>query len=152
MSIRYEWATDHQGEWLAERREALLRYHGEAPATPAVMERMADFFRRGIAQGFCWVVLAYDGETLVGNATLYTYERLASMANPMGKLAYITDVWTKESHRRQGIARTMVSMLMEVGFRQADAIRLHASAEGKMLYPALGFVPTEDDFVCYRKD
>jgi len=50
------------------------------------------------------VVLAYQVDTLIGTARVLS----DGVCN-----AYIVDVWTQTTHRRQGVARAMIELLTE---------------------------------------
>jgi GNAT superfamily N-acetyltransferase len=75
------------------------------------------------------VAVARDGDRLVGMARLLS----DGVCN-----AYLLDVWTASSHRRQGVASSMVRLLLEqvpgqhVGLQSDDAQRF---------YESLGFRP-----------
>ena len=90
--------------------------------------RSPEALRRSFAQSQ-HVVFAHDGDRTVGMARLLS----DGVCN-----AYLIDVWTASSHRRQGIARAMVEHLSEqvpgqhVGLQTDDA---------KAFYTALGFGP-----------
>ena len=90
--------------------------------------RSAEALRRSFEQSQ-HVAFARDGERVVGMARLLS----DGVCN-----AYLVDVWTASSHRRQGIATTLVRMLVEqvpgqhVGLQTDDA---------QALYRSLGFAP-----------
>jgi ribosomal protein S18 acetylase RimI-like enzyme len=75
------------------------------------------------------VAFARDGDRVVGMARLLS----DGVCN-----AYLLDVWTSSSHRRQGIASAMVRLLLDrvpgqhVGLQTDDA---------QQLYESLGFRP-----------
>jgi GNAT superfamily N-acetyltransferase len=75
------------------------------------------------------VAIAWDGDLVVGTARLLS----DGVCN-----AYLIDVWTRASHRRRGIARAMVTRLIEavpgqhVGLQTDDA---------QAFYATLGFRP-----------
>jgi len=75
------------------------------------------------------VAIAWDGDGVVGTARLLS----DGVCN-----AYLVDVWTASSHRRQGIASSLVRRLCEqvpgqhVGLQTDDA---------QPLYASLGFQP-----------
>lgn len=59
--------------------------------------------------------------------------------------AYILNVYTEPAHRRQGLARRLVETAL--AWSQAQGIEvamLHASDQGRPVYAALGFVPTNE--------
>ena len=75
------------------------------------------------------VAVARDGERVVGTARLLS----DGVSN-----AYLLDVWTASSHRRQGIATAMVRRL------QAQVPGQHVGLQtddGQPLYESLGFRP-----------
>jgi predicted GNAT family acetyltransferase len=82
------------------------------------------------------VAIARDGERVVGMARLLS----DGVCN-----AYLVDVWTASSHRRQGIAAAMVQRLLaevpgqHVGLQTSDAQQLFAS---------LGFRPQPEFWSC----
>jgi GNAT superfamily N-acetyltransferase len=75
------------------------------------------------------VAVAWDGDSVVGTARLLS----DGVCN-----AYLVDVWTRSSHRRQGVASAMVRDLMarvpgqHVGLQTDDA---------QAFYASLGFQP-----------
>ena len=75
------------------------------------------------------VVVAWDGELLVGMARLLS----DGVCN-----AYLVDVWTRSSHRRQGIGSSMVRHLMEQVPGQHIGLQ---TADMAAFYGPLGFRP-----------
>ena len=90
--------------------------------------RSPEALRRSFAQSQ-HVAFARDGDRVVGMARLLS----DGVCN-----AYLVDVWTQSAYRRQGIASTLVRMLLEevpgqhVGLQTDDA---------QALYESLGFRP-----------
>jgi predicted GNAT family acetyltransferase len=90
--------------------------------------RSPEALRRSFAQSQ-HVVFAHEGDRVVGMARLLS----DGVCN-----AYLIDVWTASSHRRQGLARAMVEHLaaqvpgQHVGLQTDDA---------EAFYTALGFEP-----------
>jgi ribosomal protein S18 acetylase RimI-like enzyme len=77
------------------------------------------------------VVIARDSDRVVGMARLLS----DGVCN-----AYLVDVWTARSHRRQGIASTMVRQLMEEVPGQHIGLQVD-SQPARDLYVSLGFRP-----------
>jgi ribosomal protein S18 acetylase RimI-like enzyme len=90
--------------------------------------RSPDALHRSFAQSQ-HVVIARDGDRVVGMARL--------LSDGVGN-AYLLDVWTASSHRRQGIASSMVRYLanqvpgQHIGLQTDDA---------EAFYTSLGFRP-----------
>ncbi|MDQ1479929.1 MAG: hypothetical protein QOI44_790 [Actinomycetota bacterium] len=93
--------------------------------------RSADALRRSFEQSQ-HVAFARDGDHVVGMARLLSDD----VCN-----AYLVDVWTLTSHRRQGIASAMIRALAEqvpgqhIGLQTDDA---------QAFYASLGFKPQPD--------
>ena len=75
------------------------------------------------------IVIARDGERVVGMARLLS----DGVCN-----AYLIDVWTASSHRRQGIAQSMLRLLIEAVPGQHIGLQ---TSEAQQLYASLGFKP-----------
>ena len=90
--------------------------------------RSADALRRSFERSQ-HVAIARDGDRVVGMARVLS----DGVCN-----AYVVDVWTASSHRRQGIATRMMRLLLDavpgqhVGLQTGDA---------QALYRSLGFRP-----------
>ena len=85
--------------------------------------RSADALRRSFEQSG-HVAIARDGDRVVGMARLLS----DGVCN-----AYLVDVWTVSSHRRQGIATQMLQLLIDavpgqhIGLQTGDAQALYES-------------------------
>lgn len=85
-------------------------------------------------------VLAFDGERAVGCATICYITLVPTEEHPTGKRAHIMNVYTNADHRRQGIARQMLTMLIdEARKRGVTYVSLDATKSGRPLYSSLGF-------------
>ena len=95
----------------------------DLPADDFDNGRSPEALRRSFAQSQ-HVAIARDGDRVVGMARLLS----DGVCN-----AYLIDVWTASSHRRQGIAPAMVRFLAEqvpgqhIGLQTDDARRFYAS-------------------------
>lgn len=94
MAITYKQDLE-QVDWAAMK--AVLRADDfDNERTP---EQLAASFRN--SYGTC---IAYDGDQIVGTARVLS----DGVCN-----AYIVDVWTLSAYRKQGIARTMIELLLQ---------------------------------------
>lgn len=95
-----------------------------------------EFFRSGDQT----TVLAYDGERAVGCATICYITLMPTFDHPTGRRAHIMNVYTNADYRRLGIARQMMSMLLdEAKERDVTYVSLDATENGRLLYKSLGF-------------
>lgn len=85
-------------------------------------------------------ILAYDGERAVGCATICYITLMPTFDHPTGKRAHIMNVYTNTDYRRRGIARQMVTTLLdEANERGVTCVSLDATENGAPLYKSLGF-------------
>jgi ribosomal protein S18 acetylase RimI-like enzyme len=88
--------------------------------------RSAEALRRSFAQSQ-HVALARDGDRVVGTARLLS----DGVCN-----AYLVDVWTHSSYRRQGIASSMMRLLTDAVPGQHIGLQ---TSEAQEFYESLGF-------------
>ena len=83
---------------------------------------------------------------MVAGAGLVLRELLPRPGHPDGGAeAYVLNVYTDAAHRRRGLARGLMSAILD-WCRANGALRvtLHASEEGRPLYVSLGFTATTE--------
>ena len=118
-----------------------LLAHGAvaAEAGPELRGANEAWLSRHLGRDFeAWLV-ELDGRT-VACAGVIWFEHPPGRANPLGREAYLLNVYTRPEARRMGLARKLV--LRIVAEARAAGIRriwLRASADGRPLYAELGF-------------
>lgn len=90
--------------------------------------RSAEALRRSFERSQ-HVAIARDGDRVVGMARLLS----DGVCN-----AYLVDVWTASSHRRQGIASAMMRLLIDAVPGQHIGLQ---TSDAQALYESLGFRP-----------
>lgn len=91
-------------------------------------------------------VLAFDGERAVGCATICYITLMPTVDHPTGKRAHIMNVFTNANYRRRGIARQMITMLLDdARGRGVTYVSLDATENGRPLYTSLGFAPNGEN-------
>ena len=96
-------------------------------------------------------VLAFDGDMVVGCASMCFIKIMPTFDHPSGKRAHLMNVYTKNEYRRQGIARKMVELLIEKTWENgATEISLDATASGRPLYESVGFTDSTECMVLTR--
>ncbi len=131
----------HIDDCMALRWEMLKALNAdEAKLDELLLYRAERYFTNGDQT----TMLAYDGDALVGCASICYITLMPTYAHPSGKRAHIMNVYTRESHRGQGIARRMMTMLLdEARQRGVTHVTLDSTEDGKPLYLSLGFNTTE---------
>ena len=103
---------------------------------------VADAIGRGVFNS--WLVCSPDN-TPVACAALLLIEWPPNSRDPNPTRGYIMNVWTHPDHRRKGIARHLMDVIIkEANRREIRVLALHASDDGKQLYEQLGFRPSRE--------
>ena len=93
-------------------------------------------------------MIAYNNDEPVGCATMCCIELLPTYRHQTGKRTHLMNVYTKKDFRRQGIASTMLYMLIEEAKEKGvTEITLDATGQGTKLYKRYGFVPSDECMV-----
>ena len=134
--ITYINGAEHIKDAVKIRAEMLSMMHGRLVVEGEFTRLTENFFRSGNQT----TILAFDGEKAVGCATLCYINVMPTFDHPTGKRAHLMNVYTNADYRRQGIARQMVTMLLdEARERGVTYISLDTTQSGEPLYKALGF-------------
>ena len=107
--ITYINGAERLGDVIKLRVEMLSLMHAEADFSGEFTRLSEEFFGSGEQT----TILAYDGEKAVGCATMCYITVMPTFDHPTGKRAHLMNVYTNEKYRRQGIARQMVTMLLD---------------------------------------
>lgn len=90
-----------------------------------------------------WV--ACDGDEIVAGLGLWIMDWLPAPDGVTFVRPYVCNVYTENSHRKQGIAHELVKVMLDYcrgcGYKK---VLLHASVFGKPIYEELGFIPTNE--------
>lgn len=135
---------------LLHHRQAMFNdMHIGAPESVATAVALfAPYLERSLQDGTyrAWLAQAADGQ-VVGGGGLIVHEWPASAREPRPQMrrAYILNVYTEPAYRQRGIARqiveTIIAWCRQEGF---CSVVLHASPQGRPIYDALGFKPTNE--------
>jgi GNAT superfamily N-acetyltransferase len=150
--IEYRIANKDDIELLMSSRLEMLRVvnnlSDDYVYTDEIVNESRDYFLNGDHA----TILALDGGEVIGCASMSYMRIMPTFSHPTGKRAHLMNVYTRSSHRRQGIARRMVEMLIdETWARGATEISLDATKMGRPLYESLGFVNSTECMVLTRK-
>lgn len=146
MEIRR--ATVDDAAAIVEHRRAMFADMGYCDA--AALDAMAAAFhpwlvaRMQSGEYLAWLAVDSDGAIAAGLG-LWLMDWPPHLVGPGARRGNILNVYTQPAHRRQGLARE----LMQTALRWArdngiGCVVLHASPEGRALYEALGFAPTNE--------
>ena len=119
---------------------------GTAQDLDRMVEATAAWLVRSLSDGSYrgWLAENVEGKIVAGGGVLVS-SWPAGPRDHYPRRALIINVYTELEFRRQGLARRlmllMIQWLKDEGF---TSVSLHASAEGRPLYDALGFHPTNE--------
>jgi len=135
-------------EKTLESRLDTLRAVNNLDDTYEFSEAFREASRQYFLGGDQDTVLALEGEKVMGCATLCYIRMMPTFSHPTGNRAHLMNVYTDPARRREGIARTMVRMLIEEAWKKgATEISLDATEAGRPLYRSLGFRDSEECMV-----
>lgn len=142
--VKYEVKTAAESDIevvLALRFEMLGVVNEGAEFDEAFRRRTREYFTSGKQT----TVLAYCSGEAVGCATICYLTVMPTYSHKSGNRAHIMNVYVRKEHRRQGLARKMMEVLLdEAKSRGVTSVTLDATESGKPLYKALGFSGSEE--------
>lgn len=145
--IVYRIATMEELDFLIELRKKELALFSDVPLSPKTVEKTYFFYQDKMKKKECFTILGYDDTLLVTTGTVYFYDTMPSNNNHSGKTGYITNIWTKEEYRGNGLASDIMDQLMILSKQSCGILCLNASDEAKSLYTRKGFVCNDKNMV-----
>jgi GNAT superfamily N-acetyltransferase len=118
----------------------------DAAALEAMRAPSQAFLEKGIREGFFrgWLAETADGRIAGGGGIVIT-QWPAHPLDAQTRRATILNLYTVPAYRRQGIARALMTAMVDWCRREGFAsVSLHASEDGRPLYESLGFEPTNE--------
>ena len=133
-------ATDADIKELMSVRIEMLRIVNGLAQDATFSDELVECSREYFLHGDQTTVLAKDEGRVIGCASISYMTLMPTFSHPTGKRAHLMNVYTNEAYRGQGIARKMVSLLIdEARGRGCTEISLDATDCGRPLYEKLGF-------------
>lgn len=139
MEITYKKLTEKELDIFIEMRIRQLREEGakeDIDLTPA----LKDYYQRHMADDTFVSWLAMDGDKIVGTSGMSIVEKPPYFGCPSGRLGLLSSMFTEKDYRRMGIARELLSRVVEEARqRGCGAVHITASDMGVLLYTDFGF-------------
>lgn len=111
---------------------------------------LVDYYDRHMADGTFVSYVAVDGDKIVGTSGMSFVEKPPYFGCPSGKLGLLSSMYTDNNYRRQGIAKKLLSMVVdEARAYGCGVVQITASDMGVLLYSDFGFVKN-GNFMQYK--
>ncbi|MCR5615983.1 MAG: GNAT family N-acetyltransferase [Saccharofermentans sp.] len=138
--VEMRFATVNDMDALMSIRLEMLRVVNSLPDDYVFSETLVKSSEEYFACGNDATVLVFDDGRPVACASLSFIDIMPTYGHPTGKRAHLMNVYTNPAYRRQGLAREMVQMLIDLAeSRGVTEISLDATESGRPLYESLGF-------------
>jgi GNAT superfamily N-acetyltransferase len=114
-------------------------------ALSAMVSASGPYLFQAMSDGTFRAWLALLEERVVGGGAIVISPWPSHPYDPQCRRATILNMYTYRDHRRKGIARGLMQAMIDWCRREGLAsVALHASQDGRPLYEALGFEPTNE--------
>jgi GNAT superfamily N-acetyltransferase len=137
---------------IVQQREAMFRDMGIPAAFEEMAVAMESWLRHAIPaktyQG--WIAVADEGQVAAGGGLIV----IPWPPGPMSmdpRCGFIFNVYTEPAHRKQGLGRRLMDAMHDWCRSEGiERVVLNASAFGKPLYEAMGYVETAEPMMRSR--
>jgi GNAT superfamily N-acetyltransferase len=141
-------ATVEDAPVVARHRAAMFHDMGDVRRDEVARLESASFvyLRQMMAERryLGWLV-ERQGEIVAGGGLIISQLLPLPGAIDGGAQALIVNVYCEPEHRRRGLARALMTAMLEwCKHKRIAKVALHASQDGRMLYESLGFVQTNE--------
>lgn len=138
--ISYQKLTKERLDKFIELRINQLREEG-ATQDIDLVPALQDYYTRHMADGTFVSWLAIEDDEIVGTSGMSFVEKPPYFSCPSGKLGLLSSMYTDPGHRRMGIAKELLSRVVEEARNYGcGCVQITASDMGVLLYTDFGFV------------
>ncbi|EKN70889.1 GCN5-like N-acetyltransferase [Neobacillus bataviensis LMG 21833] len=142
--MKYRKAIIDDIDILIDLRKKQLMDEGIEPNIDIDME-LTVFFKNKLRDASLIQWLVEENEEIIACGAIIVYEFPPSYTNKSGKKAYVTNMYTKEKYRGQGIAtKLLLKLVDEAKNLDISKIWLGASKLGRPVYKKFGFKETDE--------
>ncbi|HDR4908359.1 GNAT family N-acetyltransferase [Bacillus thuringiensis] len=142
--MKFRKATINEIDNLIYLRKKQLVDEGIEP-NQNIDTKLKEFFTNKMNDGSLIEWIVEDNEEMIATGAIIFYEFPPTYTNKSGKKAYITNMYTKENYRGQGIATKLLTKLVaEAKTAGITKIWLGASKLGRPVYKRFGFEEADE--------
>lgn len=137
--IKFYKAGKDDIETLVNLRLEMLKEVNSLPAEHIFTDGFIEDTKKFFSDGDQTTIIVFD-EEIIACATICFYDLLPTWDHPFGKRAHIMNVYTRPDKRKQGIARTMLELIIdEAKEKGVTSITVDAAEGAEKLYSSFGF-------------
>ena len=149
MNITYKKLTVNDLDVFIKMRINQLREEG-AKEDINLEAALKDYYLRHLSDGTFISWLALDNDRIIGTSGMSIVEKPPYFGCPSGKIGLLSNMFTDPSYRRKGIAKTLLSKVIDEAKTQGcGTVQITASNMGVLLYSDYGFEKNEN-FMQYK--
>lgn len=142
--MKFRKATVNEIDQLIYLRKKQLVDEGIEP-NQEIDTELKEFFTNKMGDGSLIEWIVEDNDEMIATGAIIFFEFPPTYTNKSGKKAYITNMYTKESYRGQGIATKLLTKLVaEAKTAGIIKIWLGASKLGRPVYKKFGFKEADE--------
>ncbi len=137
---------------LLKIRLEMLKIVNNLPEDYVYSPDFVENCRENFLEGNQTDLLCMENGEAVGCATLCYISMMPTFSHPTGNRSHLMNVYVREDFRGQGLAKKMLSMLIqEAKSRGVTEISLDATEMGRPLYEVMGFVQNDSAMIINLK-
>jgi GNAT superfamily N-acetyltransferase len=140
-------ATVDDVETITAQRRAMFvdMGHRDQALLDGMCTGFRDWLRPRLANGEYVGWFVTENNEAISGLGLWLMDWLPHVIGPGSPRGNIVNVYTRPESRRQGMARALIAVALDwCRENRIASVILHASPEGKPLYEAFGFKPTNE--------
>lgn len=139
MGIEYRKLTVKELAVFIDMRINQLREEG-ADEDIDLKPALKNYYERHMADGTFVSWIALDGDRIIGTSGMSFVEKPPYFGCPNGKIGLLSSMFTANSYRRRGIAKTLLEKVInEAKEYGCGTVQITASDMGVLLYTDFGF-------------
>ncbi len=149
MNFTYRKLNENDLDVFIKMRIDQLREEG-AKEDIDLEPALRDYYLRHLSDGTFVSWLALDKDRIIGTSGMSVVEKPPYFSCPSGKIGLLSSMFTDKAYRRKGIAKTLLSKVIEEAKMQGcGTVQITASDMGVLLYSDFGFVKN-NNFMQYK--
>jgi GNAT superfamily N-acetyltransferase len=143
--MEYRKANEFDVEELVQlRKQQLLDENEDEIMENNIDNELKKYFHENIGNNKFVAWLAIENNTIIATSGLCFYNLPPNFRNISGKVAYVTNMFTKKEFRKKGIATILLDKIInEAKVLDYKVLRLHTSKYGRRIYEKRGFVDSD---------